>query len=233
MYVGRKRVYAVDEEKKCPPRSQSRKSKRAKQQLQPRLTRPLGNNRKVNHRYVEQLVDFDTGIPGTIAEYFFSANGMYDPNITGVGHQPIGFDEISNFFDHYTVIYSKITIAWENNSTRGCIVGVKVNDNTTSNGTITNFIENGNNKWTSMPQAATGGEVRMMTMDVVPHKFLGRPNPLSEDDLRGSATSNPAEQCYWQLGFGTKENTSSQAARALVQIDYVAIWTEPTDLSQS
>lgn len=31
------------------------------------------------------------------------ANGIYDPNYTGVGHQPLGFDQFAGLYNHYLV----------------------------------------------------------------------------------------------------------------------------------
>lgn len=55
-------------------------------------TLPLGKYFKSHNRYVEGFIDLNPGALGSNAPYTFSANGLYDPNITGSGHQPIGFD---------------------------------------------------------------------------------------------------------------------------------------------
>lgn len=40
----------------------------------------------------------------------FAANGMYDPDITGVGHQPMGFDQLAAIYQRYRVNACKITV---------------------------------------------------------------------------------------------------------------------------
>jgi len=53
------------------------------------------------------------GQPGVlvngVAYNTFKANGCYDPNATGVGHQPRGWDEHVSLYNKYVVLGSKIT----------------------------------------------------------------------------------------------------------------------------
>lgn len=42
--------------------------------------------------------------------YIYRGNDCYDPNYSGTGHQPVGFDELMNMYDTFTVVGSKITV---------------------------------------------------------------------------------------------------------------------------
>ncbi len=58
-----------------------------------------------------------TDISG-FASQVFSINSLFDPSVTGGGHQPLGFDQWANFYDEYEVLSSSLTvlpIASENN----------------------------------------------------------------------------------------------------------------------
>ncbi len=46
---------------------------------------------------------------GTHATHVYSANGAFDPDVTGGGHQPRGFDQWASLYTKYTVMSSKIT----------------------------------------------------------------------------------------------------------------------------
>lgn len=48
------------------------------------------------------------------AERTFRANGLYDPDYTGVGHQPFGRDKYTNEYRKYVVINSFISVTWCN-----------------------------------------------------------------------------------------------------------------------
>lgn len=233
MNARRKRVYS-EKSKEEQEKTITRKKYKAIKGGSVRVSRPLGTSRKVIHRYVEENVDLNPGLAGIPAEYFFSANGLYDPNITGVGHQPVAFDEMVNFFDHYTVIYSQINV-WANNIDTGIsqFFGVKIDDDTTAAGSITRFVENGNCKWKQLGVTAAGNSSALISMETNVSKFMGRPSIMSEDDLRGDSAANPNDQCYWHLMAAPNVAQDSNIVRCLVEITYVAVWTEPRDLNLS
>jgi hypothetical protein len=40
----------------------------------------------------------------------YASNSIFDPNLTATGHQPLSHDQWSQFYQHYLVMGSKITI---------------------------------------------------------------------------------------------------------------------------
>lgn len=54
---------------------------------------------------------------GIYDSWIVSGNNMYDPDFTGVGHQPTGFDQYSAFFNKYLVYGCKIKVTMQNNLT--------------------------------------------------------------------------------------------------------------------
>lgn len=61
-------------------------------------------------KYCEQI-PFTTG---TGADYRFSLNNISDPNVTGVGHQPMYHDQLEGIFNHYRVYAAKYKITLTN-----------------------------------------------------------------------------------------------------------------------
>ena len=60
---------------------------------------------KFIHKYCDNVsVSGSAGIP---FKYQFSCNGLYDPNITGTGHQPMYFDQVTPIYNQYRVIGAK------------------------------------------------------------------------------------------------------------------------------
>jgi len=51
-----------------------------------------------------------------VAVYYWSCNNIYDPNVSGGGHQPYGHDTYAQIYNQYTVIGSRIRVNASNNT---------------------------------------------------------------------------------------------------------------------
>ncbi len=181
----------------------------------------LGNRQKITHRYFEQVA-IDPGA-GVTTGHVFTANGLFDPNITGTGSQPRGFDQIVAMFDHYTVIAARCTAVFTS-PTSGILIGIAQRDNNTVPTAAIAYIEGRNVNWKAMGSLESTATIKS-NMSI--KNFLGRPNVLSEDDLRGSSTANPAEQAYFHVFVGSTLSNDPGSVTVQVLIEYVTIWTEP------
>ena len=61
----------------------------------------------LNLRYVENFT-LNPGMLGATVNVF-SMNGLFDPNITGIGHQPMYFDNYMGIYGRYRVNRAYIT----------------------------------------------------------------------------------------------------------------------------
>lgn len=52
-----------------------------------------------------------------VQDYIFNLNSIYDPDRTGVGHQPLGYDQWNTFYNRYRVLGAKVTVRAFNNAT--------------------------------------------------------------------------------------------------------------------
>lgn len=216
----------------------SKTSKKATKKRRKRLYIPKGipNKQKIKFTYSEQFT-INSGI-NTAANHVFSANGMYDPDITGTGHQPLLFDQyVATLYNHYTVIGSKITCYFANTDTvHGQICGVRLSDSVTALTNPTQLLEQGRSSYKLYAPIAAGGGTAPCTLKVAPPKFLASAKgSLSNDQLRGNSAANPSEQCYFHV-FGMCDDSASDAGgiNVTVVIEYLAMLTEPNkDLTQS
>lgn len=66
-------------------------------------------------RYSELVGLTYTGV-GVSAYYQFRVNSIFDPNLTGIGHQPLGHDEWQLFYNRYRVRGMKYRVTFTNTS---------------------------------------------------------------------------------------------------------------------
>lgn len=240
--MGAKRSYAVMS--KVKKISARKRVKRSKGRV-PRPVSAVKNKRAVvagqgfpknmvmTHKYCDVIaITCASGVP---QPYVFSCNGMYDPNITSTGHQPLYFDQMSALYNHYTVIGSKITCRFtpltSANQLVPTYVGCFINDDATvSSGTLSTLLENslvktrliayGNTKTTSLTHKWSAKKY-----------FPG--STLANDNLQGTIASNPAEQSTFTLFACSLDTTTSVQIYAEVEISYIAVWTELKEIAGS
>lgn len=195
---------------------------------------PLSNRLKTTMIYHDSFT-LDVGAAGTPAIYQFTANGLYDPNITGVGHQPRGFDQLTPLYDHYVVIGCKLTVTAQNTDTGNAnILAMLVKDNTTALLSDNDILENRYVKYTTLAPEGSGPNTKSMTIKVNPNKFLGRSKPLADSELKGSSSANPFEQCFIQLyAIPMPGAFDTNRLYCRVRIEYTALWIEPKQPAQS
>ncbi len=184
-------------------------------------------------RYVTQ-VSINAGL-GTPGVHIFSANGMFDPDVTGAGHQPMGFDQYMVMYDHYTVVNSKITVTalgllGSTSSADQVVIGVYLDDDVTATTSLTSILEQGLSSY----RVVNAGAVSPTTISKGFSKstFFGARG--WDDSLQGSITSQPGDQAFFRLfanALGSGEDPGS--VKFLVTIDYVCKLSERKTLGGS
>lgn len=71
---------------------------------------------------------------GQFKTYVFKTNDLYDPNYTGTGHQPMGYDQLAAVYSHYSVSRSRIKVTQLTSPANPTVFGVLVSDQNGSSG---------------------------------------------------------------------------------------------------
>lgn len=74
-----------------------------------RSLNPIPQRMIVKHKYATSVASSLSGLP--FAVYQFNLNSMYDPDRTGVGHQPHGRDTYAQLYNKYRVISTSYRVA--------------------------------------------------------------------------------------------------------------------------
>lgn len=175
----------------------------------------------------------DPGVNSTDT-WVFSANGLFKPNITVAGHQPRGFDQLMVLYDHYVVIGSKIILDITNpDNAVPVYTTIRIADSASTSATISDKLEDGWSR-TRICSSNNGPAHAVLTHSVNPAKFLGRTNALSDSQLKGSVSTNPEEQCYYQIDcFGDDSLANPSPVNYRVRMEFMAVLIEPSTPAQS
>lgn len=170
---------------------------------------------------------------GVVASWVFACNGLYDPDITGTGHQPAGFDQMMLSYEHYTVIRARITATFHNNTSNATpTVAISVNAGATPVTVINQIMEDGLVTTSRLLPAGANGCVQTIQRSCNVAVFGGVPRLLDDSSYRGTVSSNPTELSYFHLQLWNTEGATSSSAVDLV-IEYESWFTEPRKLTES
>lgn len=193
---------------------------------------PLGNSFKWRTRYVS-FNNINPTIGGIMSTHVFSLNGLYDPDITSTGKQPIGFDQMMTMYNHYTVLGAKAKVTFTNTDTsysQICLLQVKDSDSNSLN--YQQQIENGLTNYKVAGVAGSGAEIVTLHQKVGMSRFFGK-IVATEHDYRGTTSNNPSEQVYLHVSVVPNASVDSAAVACTVEIDYIALLHEPKELLRS
>ena len=179
-----------------------------------------------------EIVKFNTGALNLLGNYVFTANGLYDPNITGVGHQPMGFDQAMIFYEHYTVTQAYMSVRFFNKTSGPIIFGVYISPDAIPLTDPDRVNENGLIVSKQAETVSAGGEVTInIKVDIA--KYNGK-SIINEDDYRGDIANNPVEQVYAIIFAYSMDSTNGNTEMtAEVDIKYRAKFTEPRKIPSS
>ena len=197
------------------------------------VARPFPARKTVKLTYCEVLtLNPVTGYD--VTSYAFRCNSIFDPNITGAGHQPYAHDTYQSMYTHYSVKSSTIDINFADQNTGDpgpAMVGCFISDTYTSGSTIVNY-----NEIREMP----GGVSKMLTRHVpasVRHTYVRDTSFPVFDQGRASAIfgDNPVEAAFFNVYCSANPNLNNDdiGICAFVRITYdVEMW-EPKKLGLS
>lgn len=159
----------------------------------------------------------------------FRANGLFDPDITGVGHQPMYFDRLTALYNHFVVLSSTVTFKMVPfaTTTPPSYMGCYLNDDATNVPlSVEGFAEQTTGSMRMIPQGATAPVTLTLTFDT--YKVFGG-SPLANSELRGSATADPNESSVFTFGIGALDGVSTVNYALHTEIVYNTVWFELKD----
>lgn len=206
-----------------------------KKQVRNRVSVPVGlgfpKRLVMTHKYCEQF-SLSTAAGGAVAVYSWNCNSLYDPNSSGVGHQPMYFDQVAALYDHYVVVGSMAIFRLQKtDSLTGAptTVGVYINDDSTAVTPLTSILEQSQGKHRVLTVA--NPNVRIVKKWSAKKAFGG--SILANTELQGTPSANPTEVQCFTLFVDSSIGAQVTTVQVDVEIRYIAVWKELKDITGS
>lgn len=210
-----------------------RRAARKKGSPQPFSTAPLlPPNRVAKLAYNEQVSVTEATV-GVGATYTFSLNSLFDPNSSGTGSQPVGFDQIMAMYTQFRVLACKVKVVYSNAGGVNNLVGLF--------GSYQPAFPNNPAAWPCQPYGTTaalensaGRSTRTLIkrFDIPTVLGLKRAQYLDDMDFVGTASGNPTRQAYviiWVRSMGS----TAGAAFLNVSMEFDVQFSQPIPLNLS
>lgn len=206
------------------------KKKYSRPMLATSIRAPLGKSVKALVRYVDKNIQLNPSTGGIPANYVFSMNGLYDPDITSTGHNPAFFAQMMTLYDHYCVIGSRARVSFSNTDTSyQQLVALQLKDTNTTDTVTNEILEQGGVKWRTLGAHGSGQAVKDLVINCSPSKFFGR-SVMNGDKYFGTASSNPSDQVFLHIHAGPVEAVDTDIIDCTVEIEYIVVFTEPKQI---
>lgn len=176
-------------------------------------------------------------LAGSGVAHVYRANSCFDPDFTGTGEQPVGYDQWSSFYNRYRVHASKIDVKFivTNTTTPDNAIGVSVTPSSQTNaiGIFEDYIGNTYSKWDVLGPN-TGTSKSDLSNYISISKFQGKPGVKYDDVNSALIDGNPGRQSFWHI-FAQTMNTGAGTTniRYISRITYYVEFYERKSLDES
>lgn len=149
------------------------------------------------NRYICKMKYATTVSTDATGQYQFRLNSLFDPDLTGVGHQPYGFDTASGMYNRYRVIACGWRIQQPSayNGTPTILASLPNNDALIAWSNFGEMCENPRAKWVTNNPGATSP---VLKGKVYLPKLMGRSRTqyMADDNYQAIVTTNPVENGF-------------------------------------
>lgn len=188
---------------------------------------PLPKSFKFQTKYVDSSMFLDTGSGGVPVTKVYNLMSLYDPDYSGSGHKVLGFDQLMGMYDHYCVIGARVRVTATNTSTATPqTVILHIKDRAAVSTDIDQIIENGLCRWANLGTLDSGTSTKDLSINFSPNKYFTK-RVLNEENYQGSLNSDPDETAYLHVTIHPLNAADEAPVRFTVEIEYIAILTEP------
>lgn len=169
----------------------------------------------------------------------FMLNSLYDPDQTGVGNQPMGFDEFATLYQRYRVLGAKVilrtTAIYGPNAANTLEIGMAPSTETLALTMDPQQLGAQPGGVFKVAYAAGSNKDSIISRYYDIAKTIGISKLSYNADLNYGAltNANPANPLYLNVGVQTTDENSSSTVYSYVQINFYVEFSQPQSLAFS
>lgn len=183
---------------------------------------PVPDRMFTTMRYIHILTLGGTSIP--YAQQQYRANDIYDPDYTGTGNFPLGYDQFLPLFSRYRVHSSKIVIKPEITSTQEAnnyVIGVYPSNEAQGVGSaiLRDNLARSYNKYMTTVRTDNSSMIKSYMKT---SKLLGvsKAAVRLDDSFSAQMNAHPANPWFWTVYIGNLTQSGNTGMNAVVEIKY-------------
>lgn len=184
----------------------------------------------IPQRFITKMKYSETVATTAGGNYQFNLNDIFDPNRTGVGHQPYGHDTLQTLYNRYRVISCGYRITW-NAQTNAIVLGAMPANEVIL---FTSTAEMRENPRARYGLANAGGNAQTISGKVYLPSLVGRNKAqyMADDRYQAQFGSSPSELAI--LNIATANNSDTMlSANIQVLLEYTVECFDMKHLAQS
>ena len=195
-----------------------------------RSLQPIPQRSIVKHKYAASVNTL-----GGSGLYYINLNSMYDPDRSGIGHQPYGRDTFAGLYNQYRVIGCKYTVEVSSNSATlqiGTYVGNEQFTYVAVGGDFNELKENPRARFVTQ---APGGPIKRIHGYASCASILGRTKSqyMADEQTAAQVNNNPGENCVLTIATATTAGVPQTGASVMIMLEFITEWFDPVSLVPS
>lgn len=173
---------------------------------------------------------------GSLASYEFDCRNMYDPNVTGVGHQPSNFDRWMQIYNKWTVYSTKVRLTNVYNSTSAVQPGTwgflvsKSGSQVSGFSSLETLLEEPYCKYAQVGTGLQQTQPFPGSLSATLHSgpWLGvQRQLLRSDEYSGDASAGPVETFKLEAFLGNINGNDPGSCPFRVELEFAAVFYMP------
>lgn len=191
---------------------------------------PFSNTKTVTLKYSDTQVYNPT--LGGIVTNIYRLNSCFDPDQTGVGHQPRAFDEYMNLYERYEVLSAKGKVVFSNRDNQyasQCAISVQSGVSTPT--LINDYIEGANGTSLLLGQENSNRSIASLSINCNIAKYLGV--KAKDPDLQGTSGTSPSQIAYLHVGVQPLQAVTPNGIDVVTDLTMRVKFSHPKKLIQS